>query len=224
MAVFADLGALADDISAHHGYLDVLEGGWGTELPYSCADIVAAQEAGEDPTHWWREAVCAAQTDVYGVPGPPSVGAAFVLGWYLQVVAVPLAFAAALRDWLPDASPEAVRFDLADGQWFPVAVSLAPGPTERIPQPQLRFLRAREKYEEHARRFADSYRPGVKMSSRQRYGLVRDTWAEALDGARTQVLHEPSRLTLRESCCFIYALPGALACARCPRNAAVSCR
>ncbi|MDO5628269.1 MAG: (2Fe-2S)-binding protein [Mobilicoccus sp.] len=220
MSSHPDLAALADDITTYVGYVDVVPDGWGTPLPYSCESIVTEQESGGDPTAWWREAVGRAQGRRYTTTAPPQVAAAFVLGWYLQVVAVPLAFAAVLRDWLPDASPAALRFDLDDREFYPVAQSLGGDTVQRVAQPQVRVGAAREAYEAHALRFADSYRPGVKMSSRQRYGLVRDTWAASLDQARTTVRGEPSRLGLRESCCFLFALPGAITCARCPRQRA----
>lgn len=218
MSAHPELADLAADITTHIGYVDVVAQGWGSPLPYSCEQIITEQEAGADPTAWWRESVGKAQERRYRHAAPPQVGAAFVMGWYLQVVATPLAFAAVLRDWLPDASPAALRFDLDDAEFYPVAESLGGEHIRRATHPQLRMAQARKAYEEHAFRFAESYEPGVKMGSKQRYGLVRDTWAAMLDSARTSVLQEPSRLGMRESCCFIFALPGAHTCARCPRN------
>ncbi|GAB48581.1 (2Fe-2S)-binding protein [Mobilicoccus pelagius] len=218
MGAHPDLDDLAADITTHIGYVDVLAEGLGTALPHSCAQILTAQEAGEDPTASWREDVGRAQERRYRSAAPPTVGAAFVMQWYLQVVAVPAAFAAVLRDWVPDVSPEALRFDLDDVERYPVAESLGGSGIHRVPHPQMRLVEARKAYESHAMRFADSYSPGVKMGSRQRYGLVRDTWAASLDTARTSVLGEPSRLGLRESCCFLFALPGAITCSRCPRQ------
>ena len=218
MTTHPDLCDLAADITAALGYVDVVAGGWGSPLPYSCAEILTAQEAGEDPTAGWREDVRRVNERRYRGAAPPQVPAAFVMQWYLQVVAVPAAFAAVLRDWIPDVSPEALRFDLDDVERYPVAESLEGAEVRRVPHPQMRLLEARKAYESHARRFAESYSPGVKMGSKQRYGLVRDTWASSLDSARTSVLGEPSRLGLRESCCFLFALPGAITCTRCPRN------
>jgi len=218
MNVHPDLAGLAADITTYIGYVDVVPAGWGSPLPYSCEQILTEQESGGDPTAWWRESVGKAQERRYHEAPPPQVGAAFVLGWYLQVVAIPVAFAAVMRDWLPDSSPSALRFDLDDHEFYPMAESIGGENVTRVPHPQLRLIKAREAYEAHAMRFADSYDAGVKMSSKQRYGLVRDTWAASLDAARTSFLGEPSRLELRESCCFIYALPHAITCARCPRN------
>ncbi|WP_168583256.1 (2Fe-2S)-binding protein [Gephyromycinifex aptenodytis] len=216
----SDIGDLAAQISGYLGYIDVIDEAWGNPLPYSCAELLRSAEQGGDPTASWRAEVGAAQEARYHSPAPPAVGAAFVLGWYLQVVAIPLAYASVLCNWLPDASPEALRFDLDEMEHYPVALSLSPGNVESVPHPQIRLRRAREKYEAHANRFAAAYNPGVKMSSRQRYGLVRDTWSMTLDQARTGVAAAPSMLTgLRESCCFIFALPGAMTCTRCPRNA-----
>lgn len=218
MTTHPDLAALASDITAHIGYVDVVAEGWGSPLPWSCQQILEAQEAGDDPTAAWRDEVGRAQERRYHCAAPPQVGAAFVFGWYLQVVAVPAAYAAVLRDWIPDVSPAALRFDLDDLERYPVAESLGGDSIKRVTHPQMRLIEARKAYEAHAMRFAESYSPGVKMSSKQRFGLVRDTWAATLDSARTSVLGEPSRLGLRESCCFLFALPGAITCARCPRN------
>lgn len=220
MCCMSDVGDLASQITAYLGYVDVIDAQWGNPLPYSCADLLAGAQRGEDPTRSWRALVAAAQESRCHSPVPPAVPAAFVLGWYLQVVAIPLAYAAIVRDWLPDASPDALRFDLDGSDHYPIALSLVERGIETVPHPQVRLRRAREKYEEHGYRFASSYDPGVKMSSRQRYGLVRDTWAMTLDQARTSVTGQPSRLRgFRESCCFIFALPGAQTCHRCPRSA-----
>lgn len=216
----SDLDDLAAQITAYVGYIDVMEEQRSTPLPYSCAQLLDATERGQDPTARWRSDVTAVQEYRYRVDVPPTVATAFVLGWYLQVVAIPLAYAAVLRPWLPDASPEALRFELDEFEHYPVAVSLRPGDIESVAHPQIRLRRAREKYEEHAMRFATAYSPGVKMSSRQRFGMVRDTWAACLDQARMSVTETPSRLGIRESCCFIYVLPGVQTCRRCPRNVA----
>jgi hypothetical protein len=64
------------------------------------------------------------------------------------------------------------------------------------------------------------YDAGVKMSSRQRDGAVGDSWAIAERRAAEACLPPPAPAPrLRTSCCFIYALPGATACAECPRRA-----
>ena len=81
---------------------------------------------------------------------------------------------------------------------------------------------AHQRYFEHAQRFAATYDAGVKMSSKQRFGAVRDTWAIASRRAAEACAPIPTtapEATLRESCCFIFALPGALTCAMCPRRA-----
>lgn len=213
-----DLAGLAADITAHIGYVDVEIGGWGSALPYSCDEILRAQEAGEDPTADWREAVRRAQERRYGQAAPATVGAAFVLGWYLQVVAIPAAYGAVLGDVIPDVSPASLRFDLDDAERYPIAESFSAEGALTMAHPQMRVVKARERYEAHARRFAESYSPGVRMGSKQRFGMVRDTWDSHLDSARRSVVGGPSRLGLRESCCFLFALPGAIVCERCPRR------
>lgn len=213
-----ELDGLAADIATHLGYYRVEAEGGGCPLPYSCTDIILGQEAGGDPTEQWRENVRRAQARRCGEAIPPTVAATFVFGWYLQLAAIPAAFAAVLRTWIPDVAPDALRFDLHADEHYPVSLSLGGVPGPELPfDVEHRLDFARRAYENHADRFADSYRPGIKMSSRQRRGLVHDTWVALSDSARTTVLGERSRLGPRESCCFLFAVPNAPTCERCPR-------
>ena len=156
----------------------------------------------------------------YRVEPPPQVAAAFVLLWYLDLLAVPAAYACALGPWVLDVGPAAVRFDLAEPELYPCAVSLAPEDVLTVADPSHRRQQARARYLEHARRFVAGYDAGVKMSSRQRDGAVSDSWAIAERRAAEACLPPPAPAPrLRASCCFIYALPGATACAECPRRA-----
>ena len=215
-----ELTFVADQISWRIGYQEAIVDGLGSSLPYSCEEILTAQEAGEDPTAWWREGVRQRQSAAYHSPAPAHVGAAFVMQWYLGVVATPAAFASVFGAWVLDTAPESLRFDLLDPELYPCTVSLRPENVEIVVDETDRLALAQERYMAHAMRFADSYRPGVKMGSRQRYGMVRDCWRMAVDAAMQAIRSEPGSGRLRESCCFIYALPGARACAACPRNAA----
>lgn len=191
----------------------------GTEpLPWGCGELLARQERGEDPTAPWREDFARATARQYGEVPPPHVGAAFVLLWYLDVLAYPLTYAAALGPWVLDVSPEAVRFDLHP-QLYPCAVSLGGDDPVAVGDAGQRTLLARSRYLAHAERFAASYRPGVKMSSRQRFGAVRDTWTIAMREAAVACSPAPHPEPVwREACCFIVSLPGAKACLTCPRR------
>lgn len=213
-----DLEAIADQITMRLGYLEVLVAGWGATLPWSCAEIVAAQDRGEDPTATWRTTVTANQGALYAASAPPQVGAAFVMQWYLGVVANPVAWAAVLGPYLLDAAPEALRFDLTADSWYPCAVSISPDGARRVDDDAERLELAHAGYLDHATRFVQGYRPGVKTGSRQRQGMIRDAWVMAVESAQEACGTEPVEPTMRQSCCFVYALPGATACARCPRR------
>jgi ferric iron reductase protein FhuF len=47
--------------------------------------------------------------------------------------------------------------------------------------------------------------------------MVDDVWAMALHRAQQAVGERPGRPPQRQSCCFIYALPGTHECTGCPR-------
>jgi hypothetical protein len=213
-----DLESVTDLITARLGYLEVLVARWGSRLPWSCEDVLAAQDRGEDPTGPWRDQVRASQGAMYGVRAPAQVGAAFVLQWYLGVVANPLAWAAVIGPYVLDAAPEALTFDLAAESWFPCAVSVSPSGALVEEDAVRRREQAHARYLDHARRFVDGYRPGVKVGSRQRNGMIVDAWQMALEAASAAFDAEPVPPQMRQACCFIYALPGAQACARCPRR------
>ena len=221
----AELRRLAVEITLRLGYVDVHAVTPGTVLPHRCAQIVAAQIAGEDPTASWRAQVGRNQEQYYGAPAPPQVGAAFVLQWYLGVVAQPLASAAILSSWVLDGSPEALSFDLAEPDLFPVAIGVDVTRAREVVDPAERVQAAHAAYLAHARPFADSYRPPeVRMGSGQRGGLVHDAWTMALETARGWLAPPgagPVR-TRRRGCCMIYALPGARECAGCPRGVRTS--
>jgi hypothetical protein len=216
--VTADLELVATLISSRMGWLDLLVAGRGSPLPWSCADVVEGQERGEDPTGPWRSALTTATTRQYRRPPPPSMPAAFVMLWYLDLLAHPLAYAAALGPWVLDVSPGRLRFDLHTDQHYPQALSLSAGGMALVGDAAERAELAHDRYLAHAERFVATYRPGVKMSSRQRLGAVHDTWAIATRRAAESCLPPPAPApTRRQSCCFIFTLPGATTCAACPR-------
>jgi len=214
----SELGFVADQLTARLGWLTVTVGGANSPLPWSCADVLAGQEGGQDPTSSWREALTARTTQQYGEAPPPQVASAFVLLWYLDLVAYPVAYAAALGPWVLDSSASALRFDLADPELYPCDVSIVGENVLTVADPAARESLAQQRYVEHAQRFAVSYDTGVKMSSKQRMGAVRDTWTIAWRRAAEACLQTAPPPTMRESCCFIFALPGAVTCANCPRR------
>ena len=180
------------------------------DLPFSCADLSAAAARGEDPTKDWRQEY-AAQTAAFSGACPPGMDLTFVLLFYCDVLATPATSAAALGPWVLDVSPSAVSFDLARPWTHPGRVRLRRGGFAVVGEPGERHDRARRAYEEHALPFAAAYAPGSRLSSHARRGLVADAWAVAWARATGGPAPE------RETCCLIYALPGAHECAGCPR-------
>jgi hypothetical protein len=221
MSVSVDeLGFVTDQVSRRIGWLELSVQGHASPLPWSCAQVVQDQDGGGDPTAPWRSALHRRTAETYGTEPPRHVAAAFVLLWYLDLLAQPAAYASALGPWVLDVAPEAVRFDLAEPGLFPGAVSVRAGGVLTVAEPGERRALARARYTRHAERFVAGYDAGVRMSSRQRSGAVRDAWTMAWRAAAAACLPAPAPApVLRESCCFIYALPGADACALCPRRA-----
>ena len=80
-----------------------------------------------------------------------------------------------------------------------------------------RMARAHADYREVAEPIAAAYPAIVRLGPHTRSGMVADMWGaaerEALGAAG---LIQPGALA-RESCCLIYALPGCVECAGCPR-------
>lgn len=183
----------------------------------SCAEVMAAQQAGEDPTAPWRAVLEREYAAQYRIEPPRQVAAMFVLMWYAGVPARIAAMATALTGQAPDVSPSRLAFRLDPAGHYPAEIALLPGPV----------LDAAEAFtiaDIHCRAFADSYEPGLKLSSRQRYGAIADEYRAALKacagapyaGPAAEVFRvDPSGM--RDSCCFIYALPGTTVCSNCPR-------
>ena len=187
------------------------EPGW-----ISCAEVIRAQRAGEDPTRPWRTLLETEYARQYRIDPPKQVAAMFVLMWYVGVPARIAAAASALTGQAPDVSPERVTFRLHPDQHYPAEVSLLPGPALPIAQA---FAVA----DAHCRAFVDTYPAGVKLGSRQRYGAIADEYRAAIKACG----HAPEVARIfgvdpdgpREACCFIYALPGTSVCSNCPRIA-----
>lgn len=192
---------------------DQVPAGW-----VSCDELIRAQLAGEDPTGPWRAVVAEQYGVQYGVEPPVRVAAMLVLLWYVSVPAHIAAAATALTGGSADVSPAGLAFRRHPTQHYPVEILLLPGP-------RLSAVEAAGTARAHARAFVDSYRPEVKIGSRQRYGAIADEFAGALRlcadaphlATAKQVFGVDPDEPLRESCCFIYALPGLTPCAGCPR-------
>ena len=211
-----DVSAVVDRIDRALPFLTVTTA--RSARTVSCAEIVDA--AASDPLAAWRSRLRIQQQAQSGSPVRPHVAAAFVLQWWCEVVATPIAYAAELGPWslLPDAA--GLGFEL-EPYGHPGLLVVDPARTvlEEEPDEARRARRGRAAYEEVVGDVVRSFAPEVRMGSRQRWGVVEDVWVgthrRARAAAGTAVGPEPRRT----SCCFVYLLPGAHECAACPRGA-----
>lgn len=179
-----------------------------------CADVLA--QATDDPLRPWRDATQRLLGVRHGVDVPAHVAAAFVLQWWCEVAATPIAYAAELGPWVLR-GPVGLGFELAPGL-YPDRIVLLPGlAVDVVDAEGARLERARAAYGQVVDPVVRNFAPDVKMSSRQRWGVVEDTWLAARLRAREAVGRPAGPVPWRTSCCFIYALPGCRACASCPR-------
>lgn len=157
---------------------------------------------------------------MYAVPGPPQVAAAFVLQHLLSIPAQAAAFAAATGPWsieIGSLDNAQLSCDLAPGL-YPARIgflSMQSAPTS----PERRIEEARTAYRILGSEIASRYDVGVRMSRRQRLGMVDDVWEMALRETRAATGAGWGPTVQRRSCCLIYALPGCHECAGCPRLA-----
>ena len=181
------------------------------------ADVDALAAAGADPLAPWRHALAARQ----GSEHKPHVAAAFVLQWWCEVIATPLAYAAELASVVVNPSPTGLGFELAPGL-YPSRIVLRPGHVVVKPASHSRedaLEASSAAYEQLVGAVVRNYAPDVKMSTRQRWGVVSDVWAIAVRGATGAAGRPVGPAARRTSCCFIVALPGMQACAACPQLA-----
>jgi len=184
----------------------------------SCEQVIAEQQAGGDPTAAWRERVAADYARDYAIDPPVQVAAMFTLMWYVQVPALVAGVLGAAAGVTPELSPAALAFRVHPTAHYPLEVALL---SERVvPLPT-----AAVQLKEHTKAFLDSYRPGVKLSSLQRFGAVDDEVRSAIrlpeqapyaDEAATAFGVSLDQ-KLRTSCCYFYVLPNVTACTTCPR-------
>lgn len=182
------------------------------------ADVTELALAGHDALAPWRLAVREQQSNRHDVDAPPHVAAAFVLQWWCEVAATPIAYAAGLGPWVLQPSPAGLGFELAPGL-HPHRVIVRPeaAVVELEQDPARRTRRARAAYDGLVGDVVRDFAPDVKMSSRQRWGVVDDMWAAAVRLARGAAGETVGPEARRASCCFIVALPGMRECAACPR-------
>ncbi|KNX36175.1 (2Fe-2S)-binding protein [Luteipulveratus halotolerans] len=197
------------------GWLSVVVG----TLDLECAAVLGEQRAGGDPTAAWRAACERDLARQHGVGVvPSSVAATFVLQWYVGALATGFAHLTLATPHLLDLTPSRLSIGLSSPGGYADRLGLVPGEAPAyVPLLADRLDRVEREFRSHASDFATSYDPGVKMSSQHRVGSVEDAWQSAWAGASRAVLGRTSPDRWRASCCFIYALPGAHECARCPR-------
>lgn len=203
----------------------------------SCGAVVRSARAGQDPLRGWREAL-GDQLRAAGNVAPAHLVAAFVLQWWCQVAAVPIGYAASLGPWLMRPAPADLAFELAAGL-YPGRITASPGTAlDVVPDLAHRLAAAETAYHAVVADVARGFAPEVRMGSRQRWGVVSDTWhatlhaAASAPGALTGTAsrqasdaiaasapgHAPEPAPRRVSCCFLYLLPGCDTCATCPRR------
>ena len=184
----------------------------------SCAELLADQRGGGDPTYGWRKSLLDDYGKEYGIEAPVQVAAMFVLMWYVSVPSIVAGLATALTGVSPEVSPEALAFRRHPTAHYPVEVALL---SDKV----ISLDEAVAQVGTHTRAFTDSYRPGVRMSSRQRLGAVDDELRAAMRMPEVAPYAKEAAEAfgvgldqeVRTSCCFVYALPNVKPCAGCPR-------
>ncbi|MGW6200345.1 (2Fe-2S)-binding protein [Kribbella sp. NPDC055110] len=184
----------------------------------SCAELIAEQRAGGDPTYSWRAAAAADYARDYSIEPPVQVAAMFTLMWYVQVPSLVAGVTSAVTGMSPDVSPASLAFKRHPVAHYPAQVALLSD--EVVP-----LATAAVQLRDHTEAFLDGYKPGVKLGSLQRFGAVDDEvraairlpedapYAESAATAFGVSLEEK----LRTSCCYFYVLPNVAACTTCPR-------
>ncbi len=169
-------------------------------------------DAGSDAVEWQRR-LGALHARWYDGQAPPAVAAVFVLQWILQVPAHTAAHAAACGPWR--ARLDDLSFSLGGGL-VPAVVRMS-GVSADDRGMAARLDAAETDYRAVAGPLASRYTAQVRLGPRVRSALVDDMWAAARREAEAAAgLVRPAALP-RASCCLIYALPGCVECAGCPR-------
>jgi hypothetical protein len=186
-------------MSRRHGWLRFTA---GPPLPHDLGTDAAA----------WQRALTALHRRWYGGVAPPQVAAVFVLQWLLQVVAHPAAYAATTGPWR--ARLEHLSFSVGPAL-VPDTVSIA----GFVPDDDQsgRLERAAADYRAVAHPLAAAYPAQVRLGPHTRSALVEDMWTGAAREAEAAAGVIRPGVPERASCCLIYALPGCVECAGCPR-------
>lgn len=200
-------------MSRRHAWLTFTSG--GPPLTHRLRPSPAALADWQQQLTDWQARLTELQGRWFDTDAPPQVAAVFVLQWLLQMPAHTAAHAAA-------AGP--VRADLADLTFdlgpslVPDAVRLTtlhadPGSLEQ------RMTRAECDYRAITGPLATAYPGRVRLGPHTRAALVTDMWSAARREAESAAGLVRPGVPPRESCCLIYALPGCVECAGCPRQA-----
>jgi hypothetical protein len=184
----------------------------------SCAELVAGQEAGGDPTYAWRAALLEDYATEYAIEPPEQVAAMFTLMWCVQVPALVAGVTAAVTGVSPEVSPAALAFRRHPTAHYPEEVAL-------LSDAVVPMSTAAEQLKAHTTAFLASYKPEVKLGSLQRSGAVDDEVRAAIrlpDEApyadqAAAAFGVSLEQKLRTSCCYVYVLPNVTACTTCPR-------
>lgn len=161
----------------------------------------------------WQQALQRLHSRWYAVDAPPQVAAAFVLQWLLQVPAHTAAHAAAAGPWRADVT--GLTFTLGPAL-VPEVVRLTGLVLDNAPLAQ-RLDRAEQNYRAVAEPAATAYDAVVRLGPHARAAFVDDMWAAARREAESAAGVLRPGVPPRASCCLIYALPGCVECAGCPR-------
>jgi len=161
----------------------------------------------------WQQGLRALQGRWYAVDAPPQVAAAFVLQWVLQVPAHTAAHAAAAGPWR--ASLPGLTFSLG-AALVPEVVRLTALTADDGALAD-RLDRAEHDYRAVAQPLATAYDPIVRIGPHARSAFVDDMWVAARREAESVAGLLRPGVAPRASCCLIYALPGCVECAGCPR-------
>ena len=212
------MGRLADVLADSVSWMSVRTADAVGPEWVSCADLIAEQQAGGDPTHSWRSAAAADYARDYAIEPPEQVAAMFTLLWYVQVPSLVAAVSSAVTGVSPEVSPDALAFKRHPTAHYPAEVALL---SDQVVPLEV----ASAQHKAHVGAFLDSYRPGVKLGSLQRFGAVDDEVRAALrlpeetpyvdDAAAAFGVSLEQKL--RTSCCYFYVLPKVTACTNCPR-------
>ncbi|MBM6401310.1 (2Fe-2S)-binding protein [Phycicoccus sonneratiae] len=188
-------------MSRRHAWLRFVAG--GPPLPHRPAG---------DPTAW-QHGLGALHARWYDGAAPPSVAAVFVLQWVLQVPAHTAAHAAAAGPWRARLTD--LTFSLG-GSLVPDVVRLTAlvADAEDLAG---RLDAAEADYRAVATPLAEGYPAPVRLGPHVRAALVDDMWAAARREAEGAAGVLRPGVLPRASCCLIYALPGCVECAGCPR-------